>query len=364
MARIQSIFGVYSENLQVVIDKAKDRFAPTWYQKYFSFAPTQQNLTFTSVIGASRIEAAASIVNRSSEAPLRSRGQLAKYQGEIPAIKQKFAMREEDYREFLTLQSLNVSNEVKKSQLLDMLFNPVQKAGSAAHKRLDVMALEAVSTGKISLTVDTNPDGIILKDPLDLLMPDANKTSVTGTSNRKWSVAATATPIADITKVVNDAADKGLYFSKILMSRKQWLNMIKTTEVNNSLVSFNQLQKGAGVATLDKVNEYLEANRLPVIEIVEEVVGIEKDGIITALKPFNQYNVSFIPAGNLGEIRNALCIEEMQPVDGVSYGSYNRALISKWQENDPWAEFTAVELNAFPALEAIDNIHILTVDAA
>lgn len=362
MSKIRSVFGIYAENLQALIDTVNDRFAPTWYQKYFSFAPAQQTLTFTSVIGASRIEAAASIVNRSSEAPLRSRGELAKYQGEIPAIKEKFAMREDDYRDFLAIQALSMDEAAKKAQLLDLLFGDVQKAGNSVHKRLDVMVLEAVSSGTISLTVNNNPDGVVLKDPLDLLMPADNKSSITGTANRKWRNKATATPFADITKVVNDARSKGRSIEKILMNLKQWVQMSQTDEVVNSLVSFNQLQKGAGVATLERVNEYLQAHMLPYIEIVDEVIGIEKDGVISALKPWKEGNISFIPAGNLGVIKNALCMEQMRPVEHVNYAIYNRALISKWQENDPWAEFTAVELNAFPSFEAITSVFILTVD--
>ncbi len=362
MSKIKSVFGVYAENLQSIIDTVNDRFAPTWYQNYFTFAPAQQTLTFTSVIGASRIEAAASIVNRSSEAPLRSRGELARYQGEIPSIKEKFAMREDDYRDFLAIQALSLDETAKKAQLLDLLFGDVQKAGNSVHKRLDVMVLEAVSSGQISLTVDNNPDGVVLKDPLDLLMPEGNQFDVTKTSNRKWRNKTTATPIKDITNVVSKGRTKGLSFEKILMNVQQWMQMSQTTEVINSLVSFNQLQKGAGVATLERVNEYLQAHMLPYIEIVDETIGIEKDGVISALKPWKDGNISFIPSGRLGVIRNALCMEQMRPVEHVNYAIYNRALISKWQENDPWAEFTAVELNAFPAFEAITNVSILTVD--
>lgn len=363
MSKIQSIFGAYAQNLQAVVDAANDRFAPTWYQKYFGWAPAQQTLNFTSVIGASRIEAAASIVNRSSEAPLRSRAELSKYQGEIPAIKEKFSMREADYRDFLALQALSLDDAAKKRQLLDLLFGDVQKAGNAAHKRLDIMALQAISTGKISLTVDNNPDGIVLKEDLDLLMPDGNKSDITTTAANKWSAPTTAKPLTDIATVVNNARAKGRTFSKILMSMTQWLQFAKCTEVINSLISFNQLQKGAAIAILGKVNEYLQANLLPVIEIVDEVVGIEKDGVIGSLRPWQEGNISFIPSGQLGVIKNAVCIEQLQPVKHVNYATYNRALISKWQENDPWAEFTAVELNAFPAFEAIDNVFILTVDA-
>lgn len=353
--KIQSVFGDYSASLQVVIDASKDRFAPTFYQKYFAFAPTQQSLNFVSVVGASRIEAAASVVNRSSSAPIRSRAELQKYQGEIPAIKEKFAMREEDYREFLALQSLNISDSAKKGQLLDMLFNDVKKAGTSAHKRLDIMVLEAISTGKISLTIDNNPDGLVLTNPVDLLMPTSNRKSVT----TKWTQYDTAKPLNDIEKVVNEAHAEGRSFEKILMSRSAWLHFRACKQVIDSLVSFRILQKGAGIATLENVNEYLQAEKLPIIEIIDEVVGVEKDGKITPLRPFSEKNVSFIPSGPLGVIKNALAMEQMQPVKDVSYAEYNRALISKWQENDPWAEFTAVELNAFPAFESIDNTFIL-----
>jgi len=357
MAKIQSIYGPYSAQLQTIIDTNLSRFAPTWYQNYFGWAPQQQTLNFTSVIGKSRIEAAASIVNRSSGAPLRSRNNLQRYQGEIPAIKEKFGMREEDYRDFLALQALSLDDATKKQQLLDFLFNDIQKAGNAAVKRLDIMVLEAVSTGMISLTVENNPDGIILTDPLDLLMPDANK----GTVNVSWGTPATAIPITDLNTVVNYALAAGKSFEKILMSRATFLKFAKCKEVVDSLISFNSLGKGASVATIERVNEYLIANLLPFIEIVDQVIGVEKDGAIISLRPFKDENISFIPSGQLGLIKNAVAIEQLSPVEHVNYATFNRALLSKWQENDPWAEFTGVELNAFPALEAIDNIYFLTV---
>lgn len=357
--KVQSIFGVYADQLQVVINSSLSMFAPTWYQKYFVWSPTQTQLTFVQVIGASRIEAAASIVDRSSGAPLRSRAALAKLQGEIPAIKEKFSMSEQDYRDFLTIQAMTFTSEAsKKQQLLDFLFGDVQKAGSAAHKRLDIMALQAISTGKISLTADWNPDGIVLKDDLDLLMPDSNRKQ----ASVKWSDRANSKPIDDITNLVNEARLLGREFDKMLMSPSAFLNLAHSAQVISSLVSFNQLQKGASVATLDKVNEYMTANLFPTIEIVNEVVGIEKDGIIQSVRPFADANVSFVPAGNLGTIKNAFCIEEMRPVGEVSYASFNHALISKWQENDPWSEFTGVELNAFPAVDLIDRIYLMNVE--
>lgn len=360
MSKIQSIFGLAPNDLQIVINESvKNKlFNTPFYKEYFGWGAAQQSLNFTSVIGASRIEAAASIVNRSSGAPLRSRAELSKYQGEIPAIKEKFMMRESDYRDFLSIQQSQANDTTKKNQLAKLLFNDIQNAGNSAHKRLDIMVLQAISTGKISLTVDTNPDGIVLKEDMDLLMPSENKTTAT----ILWTNKATAKPFDDITAVVTAASEKGKSFSKILITPVEFNRMKVCTSVIDSLVSFNQLQKGAAIATLDKINEYLTANLLPVLEILDQVVGIEKDGVIGVLRPFAQANLSFLPSGKLGEIKNAVCIEELRPVSTVAYASFDNALISKWSENDPWGEFTGVELNAFPALEAIDNIYILTVD--
>lgn len=362
MAKIKSLFGAYSDKLQVIIDKSKAAFAPRWYPQYFNFAPAQQSLTFTSAVGRDRIEAAASIVNRDSSAPLRSRQGLEKYTGDIPAIKEKMKMTEEDYRNMLTMQALSVDEATKRQQLLDLLFGDVRKVGESAHKRLDIMCLEAVSTGKISLDINNNPDGLVLANPLDLLMPSANKSNAAVS----WATAATATPITDIEGVIQSASNKGISFSKILMSNALWLKFKKTKEVLDTLQAYFYGPKpGAGfnptaISNLERVNEYMTANRLPIIEIVDVPVGIEKDGVISTITPFNQNNVSFIPSGVLGMVKNAISIEQISPVEQVKYATYDRALISKWSENDPFGEYTAVELNAFPAFEKIDSTFILT----
>lgn len=362
MAKIKSLFGAYSDKLQVIIDTSKAAFAPRWYTNYFNFAPAQQSLTFTSAVGRQRIEAAASIVNRDSASPLRSRQGLEKYTGDIPAIKEKMKMTEEDYRNFLSMQSLNVDEATKRQQLLDLLFGDVRKVGESAHKRLDIMCLEAVSTGKISLDINNNPDGLVLANPLDLLMPSTNKSNAAVS----WATAATATPITDIEGVVQSASSKGISFEKILMSNSLWLKFKKTKEVLDTMQAYFYGPKpGSGfnplaISTLDNVNQYMTANRLPIIEIVDVPVGIEKDGIISTIRPFNESNVSFIPSGILGSIKNAISIEQISPVEQVKYATYDRALISKWSENDPFGEYTGVELNAFPAFEKIDSTFILT----
>jgi len=360
MATIKSIFGVYAERLQLMIDRQLDTFAPVNFTSFMNWGTPSPNLTFESAIGRSRIEAAASIADRSSSAPLRSRQALDKLTGQVPAIKEKIAMDENDFRNYLTIQQMNVPDEVKKKQLLDLLFGDVQLVGNAAMKRVDYMFLEGLSTGQVTVTVNNNPDGVVATQAIDLLMSASNKK----TSTVSWDADPTTTkPITDIGAVVEDAANRGITFDRIIMTRPTFLNLIKSKEVIDLMTGFMRVAKGTLTPTLAQVNEYLASNLYPSIQIINQnKIGIEKDGKITVQQPFIDASATFIPAGNLGEIKLAMAIEEMKPVPQLSYAKYNNALISKWANNDPWIEYTGVELNAFPSFDAIDQIYILTVN--
>lgn len=363
MATIQSIFGVFAEskNMQAIIDSSSDQFSKRWYPQYFTMGAKQTTLTYTNAIGKTRIEAAASVVDRNGKTPLRSRPNSGLYSGTIPAIKEKFAMNEDDYRNLLTMQALGTVND---AQLVSLIFNDLKNAGESAHKRIDMMCLEAISTGKITLDINNNPDGLVLSSSVDLLMPSENKSDAA----IDWSTSATATPITDINTVIETATAKGISFAKILMSRTVWLKFIKAKEVTDTMVGYFYGPKpGSGfnptaVTTLDNVNTYLQANQLPVIEIVNKPFSVEKDGVLGTVKPFSESNVSFIPSGSLGVIKQAQAIEEIAPIDQINYAQLDGALLSKWRENEPYQEFTKVEWNAFPAFEAIDQTYLLSTN--
>lgn len=361
MSKLKSLFGTAVDRLQVVVDKSKDLYAPLWYPQYFDVAPPQQSLTYVSTIGRSRIEAAATVVDRDGKTPLRSRQGLEKLSGEIPAIKEMFALKESDYRDYLALQNLpGIDDQTKMNQILELVWGDVKKAGDSCHKRMDIFCLQAISTGKIKINTDTNPDGIV-HDEIDLLIATDNKKQAAVS----WADATNATPLKDIETLVVDAKRRGISFAKILMSYPLWAKVRVTNEVKNTMLTYYYGPKAAGsnamaVTILERVNEYLTANKMPIIEIVDESIGIEKDGKITASNFFDENNASFVPAGKLGTIKNALAIEKIRPVQHVTYADYNKVLISKWSQNEPFGEFTKAEWNAFPSFEAIDSTYILT----
>jgi Phage major capsid protein E len=356
---IKSIFGAYADKLQLMVNEAADKFAPTFFDKYFDWGIPTKELTFVTAIGATRVAAAASIVDRDGLSPLRSRPGLSKLNGEVPAIKHKFSWSESEVRSYLSLESLPLSDEAKKQQLLNLMFGDTKKAGDGLMKRIDFMVLEGLSTGSITVTIDNNPDGIVAPEPIDLLMPDGNKTNAAVS----WATAATATPIADITTIVEARADEGRSISKILMTRAAFILAMKTTEVAGLVGGFLRLAASAKIQpTQGQMNEYLVANGLPEIELVPNSgkINIEKDGIISAVAAWETTNVVFLPDGKLGLIHNAIPIEKMRPVKNVTYADFNHGIISKWSQNEPYSEWTKGEVNAFPGFEAIDGISILS----
>lgn len=351
--------------LQVFLDSRLDKFNQAWFKNYFNFSAPQLSLSYTAVLGENVITTAASVVSRDAETPLRARQAIAKLSGEIPAIKVMRKLNESHVRDYMALQELsNISDKAKADQVWKLIWDDAKYVADSVDKRLDVMCAQAISTGKINIDVDTNPDGISLP-PIDLLHPNQNKVNAV----ESWADSAKAKPIHDITTVVEKASAVGLVFDKIIMDAKGYALFSKANEVKDSVSAFFGITKSASSSatapiTLDRINEYMMASRLPMIEIVNIKVAIEKNGVSTIMNPWAETNVAFVPAGNLGEIKNAIAVEETRPVEKVVYAKKENTLISKWSNNEPFGEWTKAELNAFPALTAINQIFLLNTAKA
>jgi|1185.fasta_scaffold00001_58 hypothetical protein len=352
-----SILEPYTSQLQVVVDNALGLFAPTWFEKYFTIDSKQATLDYETVIGRQRIEAAATVASRDGETPLRARPGLEKLKGEIPVLKEMFTMSEKDFRNWEILKALTTNDAAKKDAMLKLLFDDLTKAGNSVMKRMDIFCLQGISTGQISLDVAINPDGVVWVDPIDLLAPDANFFD----SAVSWADNVNADPFEDILTVVTAATASGKYFSKMLISQNIWMKLMRSQKLISLIAAFSGQRDITNMRpTLKNVNDYLTEQAWPVFEVVEQIIGIEKDGKVGTIKPFNQNNVAFVPAGILGTIKQAIAIEEIRKVEKVAYADFKGALLSKWAQNEPFREYTKVEWNAFPSFDAIDNIYYLT----
>lgn len=355
---VDSIFGDLArpQNLQGMIDgQLPLLFAKSKWRNYLDWGIPQTELTFETVIGRSRIEAAASLVDPDSPAPLRSRGKLEKLSGKIPTMKEAFDLNQSDYRKLKAMQNLPISDKAIKDALLKRLDDDVTNAGLSTDYRIDIMFYQSVSTFEIDAGIINNPDGANL-GKVPLLAQDYQKRGV----KKSWDDAG-----ADIFKDIEDtvlfAANKGRSFKEIWIDLTKWMVVRNHPSVIAKLTSYYRQTVNLSV-TLDRVNEYLVENKMPPFVVMNERRNVELDGKDQIINPFEANNVVFIPDGKLGIVHNAISIEEWEPIDGINYAKYDRALISKWRENNPWKEYTGVELNAFPGLEAIDGIYIQTTN--
>lgn len=360
---VPSFFGAYAEQpvIQAMIDNSLDNLqGQTVWRNYLDEDLPQASLTFEMAIGRSRIEAAASIVDIDADAPLRSRNVLELYGGKIPTMKEAFTLSQSEIRQLMALeesQLLNGNGAV--TSLIAKLYNDVAKAAVAGDRRVDIMLFQAISTLTVDISTTMNPDGVAF-GTVDLLPKAYQKQGVPVV----WTDLPNAKPIDDIESYLEYIAQNfGRAFGKIQMSKALWLTFKRTTQVIDQLKSYFNIGKSNGTyaATLENVNEMFASNLWPMIEIVEKVSGIEKDGIITPFRPFNQSNVSFMPDGKIGMLKNAFVMEQRRPVEGIVYANFGPTLVSKWAETRPYREFTAMEMNAFPAIE-IDSIFILTTN--
>lgn len=357
---VPSVFGALAQNqnLQAYFDNSLDALqTPAIWRNYLDVGLPQVSLTFQTAIGRSRIEAAASIVDSDSPAPLRSRKTIELLQGKIPTMKEKFQMNQDDYRALMMISALPISDAQKKVELQKLLSNDMDNAATSTDKRLDILTLQGVSTLTMDVSVTNNPDGANY-GVIDLLAKPYQKQGVP----ILWTDAA-ADPFMDIENyIINIMNTFGRQFGDIEMSYELWILFKRHPKVIARLAGFYNIGKVVNTqfaVTESAVNEYMTANGWPAIDVINEFRNVEKDGKPTIFKPFNAHNISFQPSGKIGILHNAFAINEWKKNPAVNYAMYGRAIVSKWQDDDPFREYTAVEMNAFPGIESIDNIFIL-----
>lgn len=357
--RLESLIAAEGLTIQAIIDRAQERFAPLWYPQFFRTATPSVSLDFTTIIGRSRVEAMASIISRESEFPLRGRAGVEKLQGEVPAIAVMRKMTAQEFRDLAMLRALpNISDQARFNAILDMAFSDLNYCRNSVEKRLDAMCLQAVSTGYVTIDNTNNPDGVAFTVPL-LLDPTHRTNPV-----KVWT-DITADIIADVETIVLKAQDDGRAIDSIKISRSLWRLIAKNTSVQNYVKAYNNPGSNAKYAqTLENVNEALVSNQLPVFEIVDQNSAIEKDGLLSPFRAWNQNNAVFVPNGELGIIHNSLADEQITAIPNVQYATSGNVLLSRWYQHKPLGEFTSGEYNAFPGLEAIDSIYILETNVA
>lgn len=352
---------------------------PTWVDKYFKMFTqkiieklngTTNPLTYAhrtmlkkefsptlrwGSLSVSGTVVSADVVAMNSSLPLKKRDSIKKADGEIPKLGMKISLDEN------TMNELNILLAVggQDAEVMRKLFADANKVVSGIWERLEFMFHQALSTGLILIADDDNP-GLGIR--VNFNHPASNKFGV----STKWSEAS-AKPIDDIDRVIEQARPDGNVIRYILMDKQTW-NKFKNNQQVREAYAFYRDFVGTNVPpvqSVEKANEFLQEAYGVMIQVIDRRVLVEKDGKNKSVKPWADNAVVFLTDLNVGTLTYGRLAEETFPSKSVDYQKLDDfILVSKYHTNDPIKEFTSSQAVVLPVINNIDNIYILDCEEA
>ncbi len=312
-------------------------------------------LSYTALIGSKGAPVAADVVAYDTSAPEKTRKVISKVAGDIPSVRIKRSLKESD---------INLYNVIKAGAtpdmdaLLDLIYNDVDFVIEGVLARMEIFALQLISSGKIFHDKTINA-GMTMETAVDYGASYSTGAAVV------WSAsAATTTPITDIDTIVRAGAVLGVKYKYILMDRQSYLYMRASTETKNLLVPYtvqDVLAKRVAVTiNVDLINKALKDNEYPQIIIIDQSITTEtEEHVQITFNPFYAGHICFIEDFPIGNMLSGPIAEETNPPKQIVQAKSGNVLVSKWRSADPTAEWTKGESNVFPTWPLIDRCYLL-----
>lgn len=298
---------------------------------------------------------AADVVTLDSELPLKMRDSISKVSGDVPKIGIKMYLNESQ------LQNIDIMMKRgdREKEIVASLFNDLQKCIYGVHERLEYMLLQALSTGVTVIANEGSDKNNIGKGiRVDYGIPAANRLLV----ETIWSNVASK-PLDDIQKVLDKAEEDGNVITVVRMDQVTFNNFRKTTQVKEQYALFANGSAGSVLPTpsLSKVNAFLLDDKGLQIEIINRSIKIERNGVRTSVKPWEEGKVTFLTTGDkVGGLVWGDLAEENHPVKNIDYVKASTFILtSKWSSTEPLKEWSRAMANVIPVLENVDQIYIL-----
>lgn len=296
---------------------------------------------------------AADVVSLSSSLPLKKRDKFSTASGEIPKLGMKMKMNEKQMADVEILKTRGVA----QSELVKLIFEDEVKCTMGIYEKLELMFLQALSTG-VALVDDDNNVGTGIR--VDYGYQNDNKFGVTV----NWT-GSTAKPIDDIKRVMKEAMMKGDVLKYMFLDSETLDTLCNNTQVKEQF-AFTLGYTGGNVPSLD--NEQIKtlfSNRLKVSIIeVDRYVMVERDGKQTPVKCWADNQVVFTTTNKVGDLVWGTLVEDLNRSKDVDYAKVDGfILLKKWHEPEPFAEFTSSQALVLPVINNVSSIYIInTID--
>lgn len=332
---------------------------PMLFPNFFGMQKVD-SLKWETLIGERGVPVMADVISYDSSAPEKSRQVIGKQSGDIPKTAIKRSMNESDWNFYKRLQS-EANSDSDKLDLINLVFKDTDFVYNGVRARMEHLALQALSTGALTLSKDNN-NGMVTETAVSFGVPEENKVGVTV----NWDTPATAKPIDNIEDRVLAASAQGVTLQYVIMRQAQFIQLRNAADTQGKLKSWLN-STGKALGTLAQINEYMAANMLPKIVVVNPSVTFEgEDHARTIINPWADGRVVLVPELNVGNIQHGPIAEENSPEVAkiATQAKQDFVLVSKWATLDPFKEWTKAEANAFPVLNDPTTLYYIRTDNA
>lgn len=339
----------------------KNRFAERYWPTLFPLE-YRDELTWESLQGEAGANIKADVVSYDSSAPEKGREVIGKATGKIAKMLVKRTMRENDFLMYKRLAK-DAKSDAEKTAILELVFNDVDFVVNAIGANSEYLALQAASTGRISLDKENN-NGIVTEKVVDLGIPMENKSFV----SKLASNAAEFDFIAEVKKIDKKARAKGVKLQYMFTDPDTIDAILESEKIKSAYGYFltNTHEPFKGTLFLDNLNKLLTKNRLPQMIMIDTYVRHENaNHKRITLQPWEKGYISFTTEKKFGKMQHGPIAEEgAETVTKVAMQSKKgHCLVTKWSTVDPVREMTKGEAHAFPVLQNTEDIYILNTNS-
>lgn len=304
----------------------------------------RESLEFDLIKGARRIPVVASVHAFDTQAEIGSR-EASKQALELALIKRKLPLKEKD---IIALE--NPRTPAEQQYLMKEVYNDIDVLVAGVRARVEVMRMEAVANGTVTLAENN------LSATIDYGVPSNHKEVLAGTD--LWT-----DPASDpITQMQEWFTTLGTKPKRALTSSAVLAALLRHPKVVGALFGNNS----ARVATRLDLNAFLTQLELPTIAIYDEVYRKQNaNGTYTQLRYFPQNKFVMLPGDPVGETIYGPTAEEIRLArdPGVDTQKLGNVLAMIYEESrDPvstWTKAVATALPSFPAADEVFQAQVI-----
>jgi hypothetical protein len=333
---------------------------PTYFPNFFDVKAVTE-LKWETLSGEKGAPVMAEVVSFDSSAPLKTRTVVSKKTGDIPKTLVGRRMNESEWNKYNALKVM-AGADANKQSILDLVFGDVDFCYNGVRARMEWLSMQAMSKGEITLDA-TNNAGVVTETAVSFGIPSENKFGFTNNGGKAWS-DKTSTPSVAFDNIAAAARVNGDVLAYAIMDTVTFNRYKATADVQGAVKSYVNTQTKFSI-TLSVINEYLEANMLPKIIVIDPTVTFENaEHQRTTVKPWASGKVCFVTDLKVGDIQHGPIMAENLPEYNKIATSIKKDFVftSKYSELNPAAEMTLSEANAFPVLNDPTTIYLLDTE--